>query len=159
MDINKDIQTSQSELTFKLLSNPTKLELEKLKHIIKDVFGEWDPKWFLGRMEQYSRTCLVYCSNSENKIIGFKVGYATSPEVFYSFIGGVSPQFRQNGIAKQMSKMQEDWCRESGFTKLTTKSMNRFKSMMIFNLKNEFDIVGTKLDTSGKVKVLFEKVL
>jgi hypothetical protein len=37
--------------------------------------------------------------------------------------------------------------------------MNRFKPMMILNLKNGFDIVQVYTNDSGQTKVVFEKTL
>ncbi|WP_274474872.1 GNAT family N-acetyltransferase [Mangrovimonas aestuarii] len=93
-----------------------------------------------------------------NTPIGFKIGYRINQKTFYSWMGGILEAYRRKGIAKQLALHQEEWVKSRGYSVLRTKSMNRFKPMMIFNLKNGFDIVDSVTDDDG-FKVIFEKRL
>ena len=62
-------------------------------------------------------------------------------------------------IASKLSEMQEEAVVKKGYTKLRTKSMNRFKPMMPLNLKNGFDIVQVYSNEYGQRKIVFEKSL
>jgi GNAT superfamily N-acetyltransferase len=72
---------------------------------------------------------------------GFKLGYERDGE-FYSWLGGVLPQYRRSGVAKALAEAQEDWAREQGYTCVNFKTRNRHKDMLIFALKNGFQITG-----------------
>jgi len=71
---------------------------------------------------------------------GFKVGYERD-DMFYSWMGAVLPAFRQMGVAKALADYQEAWAKQSGFSHVFFKTWNQHKGMLIFALKNGFDIV------------------
>ena len=73
--------------------------------------------------------------------IGFKAGYERD-NYFYSWVGGVLPTFRKNGIAKRLAKEQEKWAKAEGYSQIVFKTRNRFKSMLLFGLTNGFNIIG-----------------
>ena len=61
---------------------------------------------------------------------------------FYSWLGGVLLQYRRNGIAKALAEAQEVWAREQGYSCINFKTRNRHKDMLVFALKNSFQITG-----------------
>ena len=95
----------------------------------------------------------------QKQLLGFKIGYRYNDITFYSWVGGVLPENRGNGIAKQLAQLQEQRVKEKGYQTLRTKSMNRFKPMMILNLKNGFDITNIYTNDVGQTKIVFEKLL
>ncbi|MDX1940920.1 MAG: GNAT family N-acetyltransferase [Saprospiraceae bacterium] len=84
---------------------------------------------------------LILVAFVENKPVGFKVGYEREG-YFYSWMGGVLQDFRQMAIAKALADEQEAWAKKSGYTTITFKTRNSHKGMLIFALKNGFDIIG-----------------
>jgi len=82
---------------------------------------------------------LILIAYDNTKPIGFKVGYERE-DSFYSWMGGVLPSYRKNGIAKKLAATQEDWARTNGFQTITFKTRNRLKGMLIFAIKNNFHI-------------------
>jgi predicted GNAT superfamily acetyltransferase len=92
-------------------------------------------------------------------LVGFKIGYRYNETTFYSWVGGVLLSYRQKGIAKHLAKLQEENVTTKRYSKMRTKSMNRFKPMMILNLKNGFNIVQVYTNDIGQTKVVFEKEL
>ena len=94
------------------------------------------------------------------KPIAYKVGYSQSEKVFYSWIGGVSKSHRGQGLAKILISKQHSWALEKGFLYMRTSSRNRFREMMILNLKVGFNVVGTQMSAkNNELSVLFEKKL
>lgn len=85
--------------------------------------------------------CLIAEENKET--VGFKCGYPSekTSTSFYSWMGGVVTSRRCLGIAKMLLNEMESWCKEKGFTHLIFKTLNEHKGMIIFALKNGFDIV------------------
>ena len=54
---------------------------------------------------------------------------------------------------------QHDWCIKKGYETIRTHTKNSFKSMLILNLKNGFDVIGTFTDEKGEPKIILEKKL
>jgi len=133
---------------------------EKLYHELTKLYYSLcenaDLKFFKYRINQQLKALYVLAYNGK-VLIGFKIGYPYNDLTFYSWVGGVHTKFRKQGIAKQLAKIQEDYAKNKGFTKLRTKSMNQFKPMMILNLKNGFDITKIYTNTKGQTKIVFEK--
>jgi GNAT superfamily N-acetyltransferase len=78
----------------------------------------------------------------EGELVGFKVGYQSDfPDTFYSWMGGVRPEFRKHGVAQMLADFQESWAREKGFSKVFFKTRNRFPDMINFGLKRGFKII------------------
>lgn len=86
---------------------------------------------------------LILVAKMDNELIGFKVGYERDG-YFYSWMGGVIPKFRKMGIAKALADKQEEWARQNGYDSITFKTRNQHKGMLLFALKNGFDIIGFK---------------
>ena len=85
--------------------------------------------------------------------------YPYDKETFYSWIGGVLPEYRKTRVGTNLLKTLEKIVSTLGYKKLRTKSMNTFKPMMILNLKNGFDIVKFYTNSKGQSKIVFEKKL
>jgi GNAT superfamily N-acetyltransferase len=96
----------------------------------------------------------------EEQLIGYKMGYITKPgKEFYSWIGGVRNGFRRQGIAQELMQRQHEWCKRKGLNLIRTNTQNRWKEMLILNIRNGFDIVGTFTDEKGMTRILLEKKL
>ncbi|MCB0414802.1 MAG: hypothetical protein KDD50_10740 [Bdellovibrionales bacterium] len=143
--------------SFKTHINPNYQTIYELKPLFIELFNDWDEDWLMGTFERHQLVHLIMAKDMSRNIVGFKLGYGVSYKTFYSWLGGVSAGHRQKGVAGKMIEIQQSWAKESNFKKITTKSMNKFREMMILNLKSGFVINGTELDESGRVKVLFEK--
>jgi GNAT superfamily N-acetyltransferase len=77
--------------------------------------------------------------------VGFKVGYQREKDgSFYSWMGGVLPEYRRKHVARQLAQRQEAWARENGYTSIIFKTRNRHKAMLIFALKNGFQITAVE---------------
>lgn len=89
--------------------------------------------------------------------VGFKVGYERSGE-FYSWMGGVLPNFRRLKIAQALQEQQEQWAQQNGYPHITFKTRNSHKAMLIFALKNGFDIIGfSERDTVAEHRIILRK--
>jgi predicted GNAT superfamily acetyltransferase len=94
-----------------------------------------------------------------NDLIGFKLGYELKPGTFYSWMGGVWEQHRGKGVATALMKVQHEWCTNHSYKKIRTKTKNKWRAMLILNIKNGFDVVGTYTDSLGEPKIILEKRL
>ena len=132
--------------------------LDHLVELYETIFDDADIVFFKKRMTEHPDLLSILVYNKE-QLIGFKIGYRYDKDTFYSWIGGVKRSFRQNGIATVLAEMQEQNVKQRGYLKIRTKSMNRFKSMMVFNINNGFDIIQVYTNKKGQTKIIFEKSL
>lgn len=88
------------------------------------------------------RLNLALVAEKDGEILGFKVGYQSdTPDMFYSWMGGVLPKYRKHGIAHALAEHQENWAREKGFKSIFFKTRNRFPAMITFGLSRGFKIM------------------
>jgi len=88
------------------------------------------------------RLSLALVALVDGELAGFKVGYQSElPEQFYSWMGGVRPEFRRKGIATALAVEQERWAKEAGFRVVFFKTRNRFPGMIQFGIEQGFKVV------------------
>lgn len=109
------------------------------------------------RLSGVPHLILVVFANEEP--VGFKVGYERDG-AFYSWMGGILPDFRRLGLAKALADAQEHWAKQQGYETIIFKTRNCHKGMLIFALKNGFDIIGFEPKaTSEQHRILLRKQL
>ena len=94
-----------------------------------------------------------------SKVIGYKIGYPLNSETFYSWLGGVDPNYRNLGIASILMEKQHTHLRDNGYKFVQTKTMNKWRNMLILDIKHGFDIIETYTDENGLHKIVLEKKL
>ncbi|MFC4767956.1 GNAT family N-acetyltransferase [Effusibacillus consociatus] len=95
----------------------------------------------------------------EQLVVGYKIGYERKLGHFYSWLGGVDPSFRKQGIASELMRRQHEWCRRNGYRSVRTHTKNKWRDMLILNIRHGFDIIGTLTDAKGEAKIILEKKL
>ncbi|WP_299494528.1 GNAT family N-acetyltransferase [uncultured Shewanella sp.] len=83
---------------------------------------------------------LILVTEKAGELIGFKMGYPLNEDEFYSWLGGVRPEYRNAKCAQEMLIYQENWIKEQGYKRVKVKSMNRFSSMLCMLIRNGYDI-------------------
>ncbi len=93
--------------------------------------------------------------------VGFKVGYQREADgSFYSWMGGVLPDFRRRHAARLLAEAQEKWAVQQGYRRITCKTRNRHKAMLLFALKNGFRITAVEPQSDPEEnRIWLEKVL
>ena len=95
--------------------------------------------------ELNSAESLILVAYVDDKPIGCKLGYDRFRDgSFYSWLGGVLPNYRQTGVARQLAVRQEAWAKSKGFQSIKFKTQNRHKAMLQFALRNGFSIYNVK---------------
>lgn len=94
---------------------------------------------------EYKKRCygihLTFIAEIHHKPVGFKVGYDRFQDgSFYSWMGGVLPDFRNQGIANALADHQENWAKENGFNSVNLKTRKKHKAMIQFSLNRGFVI-------------------
>lgn len=103
---------------------------------------------FQDRLE--GKSYLALLARDGERIVGYKIGHAQTQDRFYSWVGGVHPDYRGRGLAREMMRRQERWCQKHGYTSISVKSENRFRGMLIFLLKEGYDI--ESLSINGQIE-------
>ena len=73
---------------------------------------------------------------------GYKIGFQHAPDIFYSWIGGVHPQYRKREIATALMRKQHQLRKEMGYKYVRTHIKNRYRDMLLLNITHGFDIIG-----------------
>lgn len=94
----------------------------------------------------------------EGDIIAYAHWEEHQSYAYLSWIG-VSPLHRHKGHAKALLNFVINSCRKADCAAIGLDSRNRFKSAMGLYLKNDFDIIGTFLQTDGELMIRFRKSL
>lgn len=110
------------------------------------------------RLGDKPRSVLV--AEVAGELVGVKIGYAKSDTEFYSWLGGVAPQGRGQGVAQALLEAQEAWVKAQGYQTLSVKSRNRFAAMLRLLLRNQYQIVDLeKKDGVEDYRLYFTKRL
>jgi GNAT superfamily N-acetyltransferase len=113
----------------------------------------------LNAVLQMHKNILLITCHENSRLLGFKLGYGKEGDTFYSWIGGVHPDFRGLGIAGELMAVQHDECKKDGYKKIETRTKNEFSKMIRVNLAHGFRISGTLISAGGNVKIVMEKLL
>ncbi|WP_026951196.1 GNAT family N-acetyltransferase [Algoriphagus mannitolivorans] len=107
---------------------------------IPEFPGKASLEFYTDRLKH--RLFLALVAERDGELLGFKVGYQSdNADTFYSWMGGVRPEFRNHGIAEALADYQENWAKEKGFKSVFFKTRNRFPAMITFGLKRGFKII------------------
>ena len=149
-------------ITYKEISHPGAVDLKLLEKLETAIFygsiagtGEASR---LSRGTEGRNNLLAHVAFAGETPVGFKLGYESAAKVFYSWLGGVLPDWRRQGVAQELLRIQHQSVQALGYKKITTKSRNQFPAMLILNIKNGFHIVGTEFrDEKKHLSILFAK--
>ncbi|EQA3416905.1 GNAT family N-acetyltransferase [Cronobacter dublinensis] len=106
------------------------------------------------------RVACALVAYDEAQPVGFKLGYETAPGEFYSWLGGVAPAYRRDGVAQRLLEAEERWAQEHGYARLRVKTRNQFRAMLMLLIRNGYQII--ELEKKGEAadyRLLLEKSL
>jgi predicted GNAT superfamily acetyltransferase len=125
-----------------------------LHALAAELFGDIDEEdlvWRLSRMPDAS----VQAAYDGSTLIGFKFGYALTKSRYYSWLTGVDPQYRRQGVARQLLVAQHDWARRHRYATIETSALRSDEVMLRLNLSFHFQIIGTySRETTPRVMML-----
>lgn len=132
-------------------------EVLTLHNVIPELSPIKDINYFAERMVASQYLLLVW--EVDEKIVAYKLGYWIDTQHFYSWLGGVHPDYRQQGIAKALLLEQEVQVRKMGAKEIRVKSMNQYKSMLLLLISQGYEITGAESNSQGNIKIHFSKKL
>jgi len=97
---------------------------------------------FDGRHEGKDALMLVAClEGNEEEPIGYMLSYDRfNDNSYYCWLAGTLPQYRNCGVLSALMDATITYAKEKGYTKICIKTRNRFKNMLSFLIKNQFNI-------------------
>ncbi|MCL6269069.1 GNAT family N-acetyltransferase [Sansalvadorimonas sp. 2012CJ34-2] len=95
---------------------------------------------FANKLEGKNHLILIARDNGQP--VGFKIGYQLSDHQFYSWLGGVAPDYRGQGVARKLRELQKSWAFDNGYTSIQVKSKNRFPAMLQMLISSGYKICG-----------------
>lgn len=91
--------------------------------------------------------------------VGFKLGYVIPQKsAFFSWLGGVHPDYRRQGIAQSLLEKQEAFARMLGMETIYFTTFDRFPAMIELGKKNNYSLVKSLVEDDGR-KYWYEKAL
>lgn len=147
-------------MIIKHFSPPSVIEINQMDELEKLVFGDLYRPNYLQTESQTKSGLLATIAYSDGQAIGFKIGYSLSQKRFYSWAGGVRNDYRSQGVATALMAEQHQKLKELGYTVVRTQTKNRFRSMLLLNIRKGFDIIGTfNAHESQDMVIMLEKNL
>lgn len=90
-----------------------KIEIGTLDDVLQVDAGipEFDGRTTRALLEERlaGKSTLILIARAEGRAVAYKLGYAISEREFYSWLGGVLPEYRRKGIASELRQAQEAW--------------------------------------------------
>jgi adenylate cyclase class IV len=144
----------EKELSIKKGTIERAVELSKLIPEFDDPYQKEEYE------KRFSNTqYLILVAFYKNIPVGFKTGYEIDG-AFYSWMGGVLPDFRNKHIARKLAEKQQKWVKQNGFTKIKLKTRNKHKAMLLFALSDRFNITGfDEKENMNESSIILEKEL
>lgn len=125
--------------------------------LYSEVFGEALPIERLDQKIQQHGQLHLLLALDHVEVVGFKVGYKTDHDTFYSWLGGVRPLYRGLGIAQELMRRQHLYCELEKIKLIKTKTRSQFAEMLVLNLRAGFRITEHKDFKNGQTEILMEK--
>lgn len=152
------INSTLTDINFRLQLPPYSAEfVEELVALNNLIFGDIDPDYVRWRLHNMPHTSTFY-AESASELTAYKIGYAMTQTKYYSWLGGVHPDHRREGLASELMKRQHNWAAEQGYQLIETSANKENVAMARLNLSHGFTICGTRAEPD-RVQVLYLKIL
>jgi len=125
-----------------------------LAELCARIFDTFDPEYLARRLPLLADPVLHVAYGGGDAPLGFKLGYRRGPSLLYSWLGGVVPETRGEGVAARLMRAQHDWAAAQGYDLVETRTRASNNRMIIVNLKAGFHIAGVESDEAGHLVVI-----
>lgn len=130
-------------------------EILSIHSKIPEMIAIDDTEFFIDRIGSKKYISLV--AEVSGALSGYKLGYWLDSNVFYSWLGGVIPTRRKQGIAKALLDRQEKEVQSAGAKEILVKSMNKYPGMLIMLIANGYKVIGYEKPGLKDGKIEFSK--
>ena len=126
--------------------------------LCRSIFPDFSDSYLLDRLGKLNGPMLLLaCEGDAWK--GFKLGYRRGDALFYSWLGGVAPEVRGQGVASELMKRQHAQAAADGYRFVETRTRAANNPMILLNLRHGFVVAGFETDAHGISVVIQRKPL
>jgi GNAT superfamily N-acetyltransferase len=132
--------------------------------LVTDLYGrifrpareeEFFRRRFLGRYN-----VLMMIASLDDNPIGFYTGFELKPNVFFSWLVGVLPEYRRVSVAAQLMDASHEWAATHDYASVRFECHNQHRPMLHLAIEAGYDVVGIRWDPDRQSNlVIFEKPL
>ncbi|WP_438315657.1 GNAT family N-acetyltransferase [Sporosarcina sp. FA9] len=130
--------------------------IEGILKLHENIFGDSDT--LIDKMKSKPKI-LINVALDESEVVGYKIGYELNDSKYYSWYGGVHVDYRGRGIALKLMEEQHRYITNAGYQVVQTKTRNKWRGMLVLNIKNGFDVIETFTDEDDIHRIVLEKKL
>lgn len=145
-------------ITCRRWANPIEAAAEPLLALYSAVFEHIDLSYLLDRLPHMTDPMLWIAEDAEGWV-GFKLGYRRGKSLLYSWLGGVHPRARGQGVASALMVRQHEAAAANGYTHVETRTRAANNAMLVLNLRHGFHVCGYEVDARGIPVVTQRKAL
>ena len=131
---------------------------EPLLALYTGVFEHIDENYLLSRLPNMTDP-MLWIAGDEAGWVGFKLGYRRGATLLYSWLGGVHPRARGQGVASALMARQHEAALAEGYTHIETRTRAANNAMLMLNLRHGFHVCGHEVDARGIPVVTLRKTL
>jgi len=103
---------------------------------------------------------LILIAEIDGANAGYKVGYDRHHNgTYYSWVGGVLPEFRGLKLASALANEQERWATAQGYKSIILKTKPHFDTMIGFAHKRGFVLINVDYEHGREMLVLEKKLI
>ena len=120
--------------------------------IVSTNIPEFDDPYEISEYSKrlHSTVHLILTAYNDHIPIAFKIGYDRySDGSFYSWMGGVLPNYRRKGIANNLADHQETWARKKGYKNIKLQTRSKHNAMLALAINRGFQITNRNEKTSN----------
>lgn len=135
-------------------------ELGLIAELYNEVFNPPQDEEFLRRRFRGRHNVSTLVAMLDDRHVGFVIGFELTPTTYFGWLCGVLPEFRGQGINRQLMEGQEAWARDHHYEVIRFECLNQHRPMLHAAITEGYDLVGIRWDTgSAHNVVVFEKDL
>ncbi|WBY08808.1 GNAT family N-acetyltransferase [Sphingomonas sp. 7/4-4] len=147
-----------SDTDYQRWAGPIADAADPLLALCKAVFAEFDSAYLLDRLPRVADPDL-WLAIEGGEWVGFKLGYRRGDALLYSWLGGVHPRLRGQGVASELMERQHAHAAAVGYRFVETRTRAANNPMILLNLRHGFHITGFEVDARGIPVVIQRKAL
>lgn len=131
---------------------------DPLLALCQNVFDAFDTAYLLARLPRIADPDL-WLAIDGGEWAGFKLGYRRGDTLLYSWLGGVHPRLRGQGVASELMERQHAYAAAVGYRFVETRTRAINNPMILLNLRHGFHVAGFEVDAHGIEVVIQRKRL
>jgi len=146
------------DMRYRQWPEPIDAAAAPLLTLYRVVFDHIDDNYLLSRLPNMEGAMLWIAEDAQGWV-GFKLGYPRGASLLYSWLGGVHPRARGQGVASALMERQHEAAAGQGYAHVETRTRAANNAMLMLNLRHGFHVAGFEVDSRGIPVVTLRKAL